>query len=293
MPTLTKEKNTIASGGALSRIRGILPSLLPAEKKVGIYLLKNSDEIMAQSVGEVARGADVSEATVIRFCRSAGFVGFADLKIGLARETVSPLASTLHEDISAKDDPATLARKIFGANIDTLKETLGIIDPKAVDKAAGWIANSETVMIIGVGTSAPVAFDAYVKLLRLGLPVVLFNDSHLMMMRAALLKKGDTIIAISHSGMTKDPVDAVAVGKKAGANCVAITNNRLSPLSKGSDLVLLTASKETKFRSEALSSRIAQSAIIDLLYVSAGLKESRRTVSSAKKIEDVITAKQY
>ncbi len=291
-----KRKNRASpdnQGGALARIRGILPSLLPAERKVADYVLASAEKILDQSVGEIAANAGVSEATIIRFCRTAGFTGYQNLKISLARELVNPLASTLHENISEKDDPATIARKVFAANIDTLNDTLSLIDPKAVEKAVKLLSDAHRILVIGVGTSAPIAFDAYAKLMRLGAPVILQTDGHLQMMEAALLTKKDVILAISHSGSTIDPVETVKVGKSAGARIVCVTNNAMSPLAKAADVILLTASKETKFRSEALASRIAQSSIIDLLYITIGLKKKKRALTSAEKIENVITSKQY
>jgi len=281
------------AAGVQARIRGVLPSLLRAERKVADYALADPEAVLAQSVGEVAAGSGVSEATVIRFCRTAGFTGFQNLKITLARELVSPLASALHEDIAEGDDPATLARKIFAANIDTLRDTLGVLDPGAVGRAVKTLSAARKILVIGVGTSAPVAYDAYAKLMRLGAPVTLQTDAHLQMMEAALLGGGDAVLAISHSGSTRDPVETAKVAKTAGAAVVSITNNALSPLAKISDMTLLTASKETKFRAEALSSRIAQASVIDLLYVALGLKNRKKALASAKKIENVITSKQY
>lgn len=286
-------KGGAPSGGVVARLRGIVPSLLPAEAKVARLVVDNAESILSQPVGQVARDAGVSEATVIRFCRTAGFSGFQSMKIALARETVSPIASALHEDVSEKDEAGAIARKVFAANIDTLNDTLGVLDPSAVERATALVGKAGKVLIIGVGTSAPVAYDAYAKLMRLGVPATLQTDAHLQMMEAALLKRGDVILAISHSGATKDPVETVAVGRGAGAKVVSITNNGMSPLSRASDVTLLTASKETRFRSEALSSRIAQAAVLDLLYVTIGLANKRRALSSAKKIEDVITSKQY
>lgn len=279
--------------GATGKVSGMLPSLLPAERKVGEFILKNAEPAIGMSVGEVAREAGVSEATVIRFCRAANFLGFADLKIALARELVTPIASAIHEDVAEKDDLGALARKVFEANIGTLRDTLAIIDPRSVERAVGVMDSAGKTLVIGVGTSAPIAFDAYTKLMRLGLPVTLQTDGHLQMMEAALLKKGDAILAISHSGSTKDPVETVKVGRKAGARAVAVTNSLLSPLAKASDVTLVTSSKETRFRSEALASRIAQASIVDLIYVALGLRRGQRALDCIRKIEDVITAKQY
>ncbi|MBI4666596.1 MAG: MurR/RpiR family transcriptional regulator [Nitrospinae bacterium] len=293
METKARGAVSMSGGGAVSRIRGVVPSLQPAERRVAEYVLAHGEDLLAQSVGEVAAAADVSEATVIRFCRTARFLGFADLKIALARELVTPIASAIHEDITEKDDTATLARKVFGANIQTLNDTLSVVDAKAVDKAVDMLAGAGRILVIGVGTSAPIAMDAYTKFMRLGLSVTVQTDAHLMMMEAALLSKGDMIFAISHSGSTKDPVETIKAGKGAGARAVAVTNSFLSPIAKASDVALITASKETRFRSEALSSRIAQASILDLLYVALGMRDRKRTLSCIRRIEDVITSKQY
>lgn len=284
---------SMAAGGALARIRGMLPSFLPAERKVAGYLLAGPEALISQSVGEVAARAAVSEATVIRFCRTAGFSGFQSLKIALARETVSPVAAALHEGIAPSDTPVEAARKVFAANIDTLNETLRALDEGALWRAAELLGSARRILVIGVGTSAPVAYDAYAKFMRLGLSVTLQTDAHLQMMEAALLGKGDAVLAISHSGATMDPVETVKVAKKAGARAVAVTSNALSPLARECGVTLITASRETRFRSEALASRIAQASYVDALYVILGLKNRRRALLCAKKIEDVITSKQF
>lgn len=270
-----------------------MPSLHSAEKKVAEYALGNAQGVLNQSVSEVAIGAGASEATVIRFCRTMGYRGFQDLKINLARDLVSPIHHAIHEDVSEKDGTDTIIRKVFSANIETLQSTLEVLKPEAVGEAVKLLSKAKKILIIGVGTSTPILFDAFNKFLRLGLWCSYQNDSHLQMMEAALLRKGDLILAISHSGSTKDPIDTIDVAKKNGVKTIAITNNSLSPLAKVADVVLVTSSKETKYRSEALASRIAQSSIIDVLYITIGMTNRQRTLANTRKIEDAIVAKQY
>lgn len=289
---MSKKKNG-KHEGCLGRLRGIVPSLHSAEGKVAEYVLNNAEILLNQSVNEVAMGSGASEATVIRFCRTMGYRGFQDLKINLARDLVSPTHRSIHEDVSEKDDPATIVRKVFTANIETLQYTMEVLKGEAIDKAVRLIDQANRLLIIGVGTSTPMLLDAYNKFFRLGLSCGYQNDSHLQMMEASLLKKGDVILAISHSGSTKDPIDTINVAKKNGVKVIALTNNSLSPLAKVSDITLVTSSKETKYRSEALASRIAQSSIIDVLFISMGMKNRQRTLANTRKIEDVIVAKQY
>ncbi len=287
------KRNNNKQEGCLGRLRGVVPSLHSAERKVAEYVLNNAENLLNQSVNEVAIGSGASEATVIRFCRTMGYKGFQDLKITLARDLVSPIHHSIHEDINEKDDPATIIQKVFSANMATLQSTMEVLKADAVDKAVKLMDKAGKILIIGVGTSSPILLDTFNKFFRLGLSCGYQNDSHLQMMEASLLKKGDVILAISHSGSTKDPIDTINVAKKNGVKVVSITNNSLSPLAKVSDITLVTSSKETKYRSEALASRIAQSSIIDVLFTAIGMRNRQRTLVNTRKIEDVIVAKQY
>jgi DNA-binding MurR/RpiR family transcriptional regulator len=244
------------------------------------------------SVNEVAAASGVSEATVMRLCRLLGFRGFQDCKIALARELVTPL-QRLHEEVAEGDDPATIVAKVFQANVNALQDTLEVLDMKAMEAAARWLAAARQVMIIGVGTSGPIALDAANKFFRLGLIVQAVTDAHLMMMAAALLTPADVLLAVSHSGSTRDTVETAQVAGGAGAKVICLTNNSLSPLTKTAPLVLVTASRETRFRQEAMASRLCQTSIIDCLYTLIALARPEAALENLSKIENVIVTKQY
>jgi len=278
--------------GCLIRIRGAYSDLYSAEKKVADYILDNPQEIMHLSVTEVASQSRVSEATVVRFCRSLGYKGYQDFKLTLARDTVSPI-KTIHEDLEKSDDIGAITHKVFQNNIQALKDTLEVLDIKEMERAKEVLMKAEKILIIGVGTSSPNVMDAYNKFFRIGLNCSSQTDSHLQVMEAALLKKGDVLVAISHSGSTKDPIETLKVAKKRGATTICITNNSLSPITKEADIKLLTASRETRFKSEALASRIAQTSIINALFMALSLHRFNKTLRYTKLIEESIVVKQY
>ena len=291
-PTAAPALPAVPTGtGCLARLRGLQPSLSKAEQKVAAYVSAQPEDILTRSIQGVARASGVSEATIMRFCRTLGYSGFQEFKIALARDRLTPLQA-LQDDVKPADDARTVVRKVFGLNIQTLQDTLDVLDPAAIERAADLLADARRILIIGVGTSGPIVADAYNKLFRLGLPVTYQSDSHLQMMEAALLKQGDVVLAISHSGSTKDPVDTLRVAVGAGARVIVVTNNALSPITKVSDVVLVTASSETRYRSEALASRLAQAAIVDALFVLLGMRAPNKTYRNQKKIEDAIVTKQ-
>lgn len=278
--------------GALIRLRGLYPSLKTALQKVADVILRQPEMAIYASVNEVAAASGVSEATVMRFCRILGFRGFQDFKIALARELVSPL-QRLHEEVSEGDEPAIVVRKVFQANIAALQDTLEVLNMKAIQQAAQLLLHARQILIIGVGASGPVVLDAGNKFLRLGLDVHCPVDAHLQMMAAALLSPEDVVLAISHSGSTRDAVETARVAREAGAKVICLTNNSLSPLTRFSDLVLVTASQETRFRQEAMASRLGQISIIDSLFTLMAVARPEKSLKNLAKIERIIAAKQY
>jgi DNA-binding MurR/RpiR family transcriptional regulator len=270
----------------------LYPSLKAALRKVADVVLARPELAVYASVNEVAAAAAVSDATVMRFCRLLGFRGFQDFKIALAREMVTPL-QRLHEEVAEGDDAATIVHKVFQANIAALQDTLAVLNMSAMEEAARWLRAARFILIIGVGTSGPIAKDAANKFFRLGLMVKAVTDAHLMMMAAALLNPEDVVLAVSHSGSTRDTVETAKVAKDAGSKVICITNNSLSPLTKTADLVLVTASRETRFRQEAMASRLCQTSIIDSLYTLMALARPEEALKNLAKIENVIVTKQY
>jgi len=287
-----KEKKQKELKGCLIRIRSAYQDLYSAEKKVAGFILDHSGDIIHLSVTEVAEQSGVSEATVVRFCRSLGYSGYQDFKLTLARDTVAPI-KTIHEELEKSDDIAAVTHKVFQNNIQALNDTLEVLEMKEMKKAEDAISRAGKILIIGVGTSAPIVHDAYNKFFRIGLNCSCQTDSHLQVMEAALLNKGDVLIAISHSGSTKDPIETLKVAKSRGAVTVCITNNSLSPITREADIRLVTASRETRFKSEALASRIAQTSIINALFMALSLHHFQKTLKHTKLIEEAIVVKQY
>ena len=269
-----------------------MTGLYAAEQRVAEAILADPEAVLTSSVTELANRAGASEATVVRFCRSLGYKGYQDFKISLARDLVAPIKS-LHEELEEGDEPEEVATKVFRSHIQTLEETLAALDPAVFARAVELLLGARRIFFIGVGTSAPTVLDAHNKFFRLGFDAAAQTDSHLQVMQAALLSEGDVVVAVSHSGQTRDPIETVRVAKAKGASAIAITNAALSPLARLCDLVLVTASRETRFRMEALASRIAQTTIVNALFMACALADLERTLRLRGAIEEAVVGKQY
>jgi DNA-binding MurR/RpiR family transcriptional regulator len=280
------------SRSVLARTRQHLDDLRDSEKKVAQHVLDAPDKVIYQSISELAENAGTSEPTVLRFCRALGFRGYHDLKIQLAQDLV-PEVKHIHEDVAPGDDAASLLRKVFSANVLAITNTLDILDPAMVEKAIRALADAKRIEFFGLGGSGAVAMDAYHKFFRLGIPCAWQSDSHMQAMSAALMTAKCVLVVISHSGSTKDIVESVEIAKGAGATTIAIISHRKSPVASMVDTPLCVHAKETGFKPEPMSSRIAHLCVIDLLAVGVALKRSEEVVASLQKTRRALVNKRY
>ncbi|ULT57806.1 MurR/RpiR family transcriptional regulator [Neobacillus drentensis] len=272
----------------LGKIRSYYARLSEKEKKVADYILENPDKIIHNTINEVAEDLQVADATVFRFCKRIGFKGYQAMKIALASEIIEPIQQ-IHEEINENDNEKTVADKIFHSNIRTLENTLQILDETSIQKAVGLLMKAKRVEFYGTGGSNVVAMDAFHKFVRTGIKAFAFIDTHFQLMSASQLGENDVAVVISHSGTNKDTLNVLKTAKKNGAKTIGITSFPKSPICQYSDVALFTSSEETEYRSEALSSRIAQLSLIDALYVNIMILNKEKAKQSLGKVREAIS----
>lgn len=248
------------------KINSTYSRLSEKEKRIANYILETPESIIHSTISEIAEKLEIADATVFRFCKRIGFGGFQEMKIALAADLTKP-SPPIFEEITEEDDVHTIASKVFKSNVQTIENTLTLINPESIEKAVSLLGNAEHIYFFGTGGSSIIAMDAYHKFMRTGSSCFAFIDSHFQLMAASQMKKNDVAVIISHSGANKDTFNILKTTKESGAETIAITAFPKSPISQNATITLLTTSEETEFRSEALSSRIAQLSLIDALFV--------------------------
>ncbi|MCX8024443.1 MAG: MurR/RpiR family transcriptional regulator [Thermanaerothrix sp.] len=256
---------------ALSHIRGFYLSLSPSERKVADYILANHQKVMQMTLAELATQSGVSDATVVRFCRALGFQSYLELKIALMRSLLdSP--DLIFDHVQKDDAPLTIMRKVFWGSIQAMQDTLDLLNEENLDHAVTLLQNANSILIVGVGTSSPMAHELHNRLSRLGLNCKVETDAYLQLMRAALLDEKDVLVAISQSGASQPPINTSKEAHRHGCKIIVITGNPSSELAKLADVVLLSVSHES--RPETLASRVAQHALIQGIYVLIAMRMS-------------------
>lgn len=282
----------ISVSAVLARLRTLRPTLGPAVQRIADFIALHPQDVVHMSVSEVAERTGASEGSVVGLCKSIGASGFQQLKIVLAQEIVRPV-QLIHEDLERSDDAAAVIEKIFHSNVQTLQETQSTLEAAALQKAVKLIRAAKRIEIYGIGSAATIAEDAQYRMLRIGLNARAAVDSHVQAISASLTGPEVATLTISHSGSTHETVTATRLAKEAGAKTICITNFGRSPIQQYADVLLLTMARETRFRTEAMTSRLAQLAIIDVLIACLALADYDRSVRTMRKTFDVLSLKRY
>ncbi|EMY45713.1 MurR/RpiR family transcriptional regulator [Glaesserella parasuis] len=280
-----------ARGKILDTIGALQNSLTKTEKKIATVILSQPDLLNQCSLSKVANQLDVGEATFIRFCRTLGFKGYTDFKLDLAIElaTQQKESSTLLDtDVAETDTPKEIAIKLQNTLNNVIAETVNLLDYAELEKVVEELRKADRIFLFGVGSSGLTAEDAQHKLMRIGLHAAAVTNNHFMYMQAALLKKGDIVIGISHSGYSEETTKALKISRDNGAITVAITHNLRSPITEEADYVLINGNRQGHMQGDSIGTKMTQLFVLDLIYAMLVKAEPEKAIQQKQKTLSVI-----
>lgn len=280
------------AGNCKEKILGKLPQLTSTEAKIANYVLEHYEAVLQYNVSVLAKKAGVSDASIVRFCRSVGYKGFQDFKMNAARD-ILPRAKQFDPILDQEDDTETICKKIFTSEINVLNRTLLGLDIPVISEIADKIYSARQVLIFGTGGSHIVAKDAQHKFLKIGVKAQAYDDIDLQMMASSLVNSDDLAICISFSGSNYLSIECMKNAKDRGAYCVGIISQGKSPLSKIVDVTIYSAYDETLFQSESVSTRIAQLAIIDAIVSNVAFKDYDASYIAIQSTRDATARNKY
>ncbi|WP_396435082.1 MurR/RpiR family transcriptional regulator [Limnohabitans sp.] len=279
----------------LDRIKACLPSLAPAEQRVGKLVLADPRAFAKLPVSELADRAHVSKPTVVRFCRSVGYDGLSDFKLKLAG-SVSEGVPFIHRSVDADDKTSDVAVKVIDNTVAAFLKYRNDASFFALEHAATALADTQKtnrrIEFYGVGNSGIVAQDAQHKFFRLGVNAIAYSDGHMQVMSASMLRPGDCAVIISNSGRTRDLMDACDIAKKQGATTIVITASG-SPLASAGQIHLTADHPEGYDKYSPMVSRLLHLLIIDILATTVALRIGEALQPALRDMKKNLSSKRY
>jgi len=279
----------------LDRTKACLPSLAPAEQRVGKLVLLDPRAFANLPVTELADRAHVSKPTVVRFCRSVGYDGLSDIKLKLAG-SVSEGVPFIHRSVDADDKTTDVMVKVIDNTVAAFLKYRNDASSFALDQAAQALAlthsTSKRIEFYGVGNSGIVAQDAHHKFFRLGMNTIAYSDGHMQVMSASMLSQGDCVVIISNSGRTRDLMDSCDIARKRGATTIVITASG-SPLASAGHIHLTADHPESYDRYSPMVSRLLHLLIIDILATTVALRIGETLQPALREMKNNLRSKRY
>ncbi len=270
------------------RISAAFYELTSAEKKTADFILNNRGHSQYLSIAELAEYSGVAEATVSRFCRRLGYKGFNAFRLALANAAASltPDAGMLSGPIESGDSTEEMCQKLFSAEQTAMYETLELIDPAKIRKAADLLTAAGRVVCMGQGGSMLLAQDVSHLFSTVSGKFSAVADSHAQVITAVNMEKDDVILFFSYSGATRDMMDTMRAAKTRDVKLILITHFPKSPGAGMADLVLTCGASESPLQLGSVPAKIAQLFLADVLFS----EYCRRDMDAARATRERIAA---
>jgi len=273
----------------ISRLRELDGTFNAREQRVASYVLDNLETATQRTVSEIAAICEVSEPTVIRFCRTLGCSGFRDFKLRLAQNVAVSLQYLDATNAEPQSDLRGIDQ-ILGVFYSTANVARAQLDDEVVAQATETLARARRIVFCGVGGgSATVAFDAANRFFRLGIPATALHDGYQLRMQAATLAPGDVLFCISSSGDLKEQVESARIARQYGATSLCITRPG-SALAEVSDIALVLKIPEDPDIYKPTASRLVYLVIIDVLAAAVAHRNSDVALEKLRRIRASLVA---
>lgn len=269
----------------LMRLKEYSKEARGAEKGIIEYILNNSEIVSKESIYKLADNTFTSTSSIVRLCKKVSFKGFKDFKNDLISEVavMKSARRNIDKEIVRTNDIESIVDIITQINIVALENTKNLIDLEIMGKCINLINESKALSVFGLGSSLIVAKDAQQKFMRINKRCSVYEDWHMQYVEARNMKKGDVGIIISYSGETGEMIKCAKEMKSNGVTIISVTRYAESEISKIADYNIFVAADESIFRSGAMSSRISQLNIMDVLYTGCANLNYNSSIKSIHK----------
>lgn len=247
------------------------PDLTSSEKVVADFILGLGLEVNDLSTSEIAKNTFTSPATAVRLAKKIGFSGWNELKDSLFSETkyLDSHFSEVDANIpfNENDSFMTIANKVGALEIETIHDTIALLDYKVLHEAAHLLNKAQMIYIFGTSVSLMLAEQFKYKMIRIGRKVTVSLIHSEQTYETEQVSTDDCAIILSYSGEDKFLKEIVNHLKEKEVNMISVTNIGSNTIAKTSNVNLFCSTREKlNYKIGAYSSVGSMDFIMDVFY---------------------------
>ncbi len=266
MPTANLTPSRLTGESLLRRILEIPRDMGGAGARIAEFASSHPDKVIGMSMASLSKQCDVSDPTIMRFCRKLGFEGYQEFKINLAQSLV-PAAPFEYAQITAKDSIENVVRKTCRNSMNAIQRALEDFVPSQIADAGEALAKATWTGIYATGISEITGFDAEHKFQRLGMRCDAVIGRKKQNMQAEQSCPGEVAIFFSQSGATRQLVEVATASRAGGAQVISVTAAD-SPLALHSDILVAVRPYEHTELMTPIASRLNHHLVVNMMVTS-------------------------
>ena len=256
------------------------------QKAIARYILDHYEKAAYMTASVLSEAVGLSESTVVRFAFELGFDGYPDMQRAL-REAVKIKLTTVQrlELTNSIIGQGDLLSTILNSDVEKIKRTLSELDSATFERAVDKIIAAKHIYIIGVRSSAFLAgfLNYNFRMIFDNVSFIQTTSGSEMFEQIINIGKGDVMIAISFPRYSKRIINAVEFAGQKGAEVIAITDGRNSPIAYYSDELLLAHSDMVSF----VDSLVAPLSVINAMVVAVVRKKQTEVSGKLRELEEI------
>lgn len=271
----------------LQTIHNYYPNMSKGQKSIADYILENYEEAAYMTAAKLGKASAVSESTVVRFAVELGYSGFPDFQKMLRSDLKVDLTAAQRMKVSShlKESGTDMLRAVLLEDAERLRKAAEQSAGKYFNQAVDKLVGAETIYILGVRSSAPLASFLYFYLNQIFPDVRLIESGYGSEILEQMISIGaeDVLLAISFPRYSARIANGLAFAKAQGSQTIVLTDNIKNPFSDYADCVLAAPSDMLAF----VDSLVVPFSTISALIAACAIRREEELTMHLEKLEAI------
>lgn len=270
----------------MGKLQGSLATFSKSQKQIARYIMEHYDKAAFLTASRLGQTVGVSESTVVRFATELGYEGYPHLQRALQEMIRNKLTAVQRMEVM--DDRMggrDILQSVLTTDVDKIRMTLDEVDREAFQGSVDAILRARRIYILGVRSSGALAhfLGFYFSLLFENVRMLQTNGVSEVFEQLMHVESEDVFIGISFPRYSKRTLSAMKYSKDHGAQVIALTDSRLSPLAGCADHVLIAKSDMVSF----VDSLVAPLSVLNALIVAVGIEKKAEIEQTFERLEHI------
>ncbi len=232
------------SDDILSLLQERFRTFSKGQKLIANYIMDSYDKAAFMTASRLGKTVGVSESTVVRFAVELGFDGYPSMQKTLQALVRTKLTSVQRIEVSNSRIAGDVAGAVLQADIDALRRTGELLDREQMEKCVDAILHARRIYIVGVRSSAAIAFflNFHLRSAFDNVQLITSASTSEMFEQMIHVTHEDVVLGISLPRYSVRTVKLLQYARARGATTASITDKVDAPAGRVSDCVLVAKS---------------------------------------------------